>query len=721
MADTNYEGWTRYYSEFADILKSYKNCQAELIAKVKQAFDTQGVHLPKLDSGVLTEMDPFTVFGLFNKGIANETRRKILTGFKEEFGVTAPVPEAFDGVPVVNNLSATFYLFVPDRGENDISNLWEAFEAALAYADDQSGNNRRRFIVAYDEARKINRVKWNLTMALFWARPYFYVSLDSRNRWFIVDRNGLDDECAWSTASMKNNLPDAAGYLRMRELAGSCLKTGGHEYANFPEFSYEAWKVSEEENERRRAEKKAEEEANKASIGDDPEVEGVRYWIVSPGAEASRWEEFYSEGVVGIGWSRIGSVEQFDARDDLRAALIEAFPNEGSGTHRDSSLALWQFCHEMKPGDIIYAKKGRKEVIGRGVVSGGYEFDENRPNEYKNIRKVKWTHKGIWKHPGKAAVKTLTDITPYTDYVQDLEALFDIMEPPEKPSIEDLPLYSKEDFLEEVYLSEAEYDRLSQLLHVKKNVILQGAPGVGKTFMAKRLAYSIMGCKDSERVKLVQFHQSYSYEDFIMGYRPSQDGFELKTGAFYDFCKLAADDPDNDYFFVIDEINRGNLSKILGELFMLVEPDKRGVPLQLLYANEQFSVPANLYLIGMMNTADRSLAMMDYALRRRFAFYEIAPGFESDGFRAYRDNLASDRFDHLIAVVGQLNDAIASDGSLGRGFKIGHSYFCGIREAVPERLAQIVDFELVPLLEEYWFDEPAKVADWSVRLHDAIK
>ena len=425
--------------------------------------------------------------------------------------------------------------------------------------------------------------------------------------------------------------------------------------------------------------------------------------------------------MVGIGWSRIGSVEQFDARDDLRAALIEAFPNEGSGTYRDSSLALWQFCHEMKPGDIIYAKKGRKEVIGRGVVSGGYEFDENRPNEYKNIRKVKWTHKGIWKHPGKAAVKTLTDITPYTDYVQDLEALFDIMEPPEKPSIEDLPLYSKEDFLEEVYLSEAEYDRLSQLLHVKKNVILQCAPGGGKTFMAKRLAYSIMGCKDSERVKLVQFHQSYSYEDFIMGYRPSQDGFELKTGAFYDFCKLAADDPDNDYFFVIDEINRGNLSKIFGELFMLVEPDKRGVPLQLLYANEQFSVPANLYLIGMMNTADRSLAMMDYALRRRFAFYEIAPCFESDGFRAYRDSLASDRFDHLIAVVGQLNDAIASDDSLGRGFKIGHSYFCGIREAAPERLAQIVDFELVPLLEEYWFDEPAKVADWSVRLRDAIK
>lgn len=453
-------------------------------------------------------------------------------------------------------------------------------------------------------------------------------------------------------------------------------------------------------------------------IGDDPRAEGVRYWIVSPGAEASRWDEFYSEGVVGIGWSRIGSVEQFDTRDKLRAALVEAFP--GEGTHRDSSLALWQFCHEMKPGDVIFAKKGRKEVIGRGIIADDYEFDEDRGNGYKNLRKVDWTHKGTWAYPGVAPMKTLTGMTPYTEIVQKLEALFEIEEMPEVPS-ENLPSYSKEDFLEEVYLTEHEYDRLSSLLRVKKNIILQGAPGVGKTFMAKRLAYSIMGCKDPERVKLVQFHQSYSYEDFIMGYRPSQDGFELKTGAFYDFCKRAADDPDNDYFFVIDEINRGNLSKIFGELFMLVEPDKRGVSLQLLYANEQFSVPANLYLMGMMNTADRSLAMMDYALRRRFAFYEIAPAFDSDGFIVYRDKLGSDKFDRLVNTVVRLNDAIASDDSLGRGFRIGHSYFCGIRQATDDRLAQIVDFELVPLLEEYWFDEPAKVSDWTARLKGALR
>ena len=165
---------------------------------------------------------------------------------------------------------------------------------------------------------------------------------------------------------------------------------------------------------------------------------------------------------------------------------------------------------------------------------------------------------------------------------------------------------------------------------------MQGAPGVGKTFAAKRLAYSMMGVKDPNRVMMVQFHQSYSYEDFIEGFRPAATGFELKKGPFYNFCKKAEDDLENDYYFIIDEINRGNLSKIFGELFMLVENDKRGISLQLLYSGDKFSVPENVYIIGMMNTADRSLAMLDYALRRRFAFFEFSPAFQTNGFRKYR-------------------------------------------------------------------------------------
>ena len=377
----------------------------------------------------------------------------------------------------------------------------------------------------------------------------------------------------------------------------------------------------------------------------------------------------------------------------------------------------------MKPGDIVFAKKGMHLVIGRGVVESDYYYDSNR-NHYKNVRRVKWTHKGEWPHPGQAVMKALTDITAYSDYVEKLNSLFvsDSVDEEESPAI-DYPAYDAEEFLEEVFMDEASYETLVALLRTKKNVILQGAPGVGKTFAAKRLAYSMMGVKDQNRVMMVQFHQSYSYEDFIMGFRPSGSGFNFipKPGAFYNFCKEAEIDSDNEYFFIIDEINRGNLSKIFGELFMLIESDKRGVELKLLYSDERFSVPSNVYIIGMMNTADRSLALLDYALRRRFAFFEMKPGFDSDGFRKYRTGLASERFDRLIQCVKALNEAIAADESLGEGFCIGHSYFCSLKEATFEALSGIVEFELIPLLKEYWFDEPAKVKDWVDRLRSSIK
>ena len=230
-----------------------------------------------------------------------------------------------------------------------------------------------------------------------------------------------------------------------------------------------------------------------------------------------------------------------------------------------------------------------------------------------------------------------------------------------------------------------------------------------------------MGEKDKERVRMIQFHQSYSYDDFIMGFRPSETGFELKKGAFYSFCKAAEIDSENDYFFIIDEINRGNLSKIFGELFMLIENDKRGVELQLLYSDEKFSVPENVHIIGMMNTADRSLAMLDYALRRRFAFYEMKSGFKTEGFQRYQSELAHPKFDKLIQSVENLNAVISADESLGEGFIIGHSFFCNLYDSTEENLNSIVEFELIPLLKEYWFDEPSKVNDWISTLRGAIK
>lgn len=336
---------------------------------------------------------------------------------------------------------------------------------------------------------------------------------------------------------------------------------------------------------------------------------------------------------------------------------------------------------------------------------------------------MKWTHKGNWEHPGRAVMKTLTDISSYVDYREKIEVMMtqteEGFEEIEEQEIE-YDSYLEEDFLSEVYMNAQQYETLVGLLKYKKNLILQGAPGVGKTFAAKRLAYSIMGTKDISRVMMVQFHQSYSYEDFIMGYRPTQDGFELMQGPFYQFCKRAQDDSERDYFFIIDEINRGNLSKIFGELLMLIEKDKRGDKLRLLYANELFSVPSNVHIIGMMNTADRSLAMIDYALRRRFAFYELEPAFDSEGFNKVREEVGHPKFGVLVDTIKALNQDISKDEALGTGFRIGHSYLCTDDPITDEWIEAVIKYELLPLIHEYWFDDSTQVEKWQIRLSDIL-
>ena len=448
----------------------------------------------------------------------------------------------------------------------------------------------------------------------------------------------------------------------------------------------------------------------------------VHYWIYSP---YSLWEQLYNDGIITIGRDYLGDPMLYESRSEMQSAMQDCGTEKYTTTYRNASLEVWQFVHEIKPGDIIFAKKGQNSIIGRGVVTSDFIYDDTKPTEFKYYRQIRWTHHGEWQHPGKAVTKTLTDITQYTDYVKKLNAIFEDEDIEENVvSVEEPEViydsYTADEFLKDVYMSEEQYNTLVNLLLTKKNIILQGAPGVGKTYAAKRLAYSIMGEKDITRVKMVQFHQSYSYEDFIMGFRPTQTGFELKKGVFYEFCRQAADD-ERPYFFIIDEINRGNLSKIFGELFMLIENDKRGVELQLLYADEQFSIPSNVYIIGMMNTADRSLAMLDYALRRRFAFFDIRPAFDSNGFRAYRNNINNSKFDKLIGIVQRLNEAIAEDETLGEGFCVGHSYFCTNVTINDEWLKATVEYELIPLLKEYWFDEPTKVRDWSNNLRSAIK
>ena len=517
--------WTKFYMEFADKLLPCKNNREELIEIIKSI---NGIDISKIIMD--DNIDPFTIFETFNRGISTQNRINILNEIASKFDIKNKVPEKFSGVPVMLAIKSRFFDTKDAQAKSDIDNLWNIFEAAINYADNNTNENREEFIKYYDLAKDIKGVKWSLTIGLYWIRPYNYVNLDETNREFLK---------AKFPKHHKKSLPN------------------GEEYLNL--------------------------------------------------------------------------------------------------------------CNEL------------------------LEYIEN--NNFKNFPELSET---AWKF----------NPTP---------------SPP--PPLQ-LKEYTKKDFLQKVYITEDEYDKLVKLITEKKNIILQGSAGVGKTYAAKRLAYSIIGEIDKARVKIIQFHQSYSYEDFIMGYRPNENGFELKEGVFYNFCKEAEEDEGNKYFLIIDEINRGNISKIFGELFMLIENDKRGEgeALELIYKeDEKFFVPENLYIIGLMNTADRSLAMLDYALRRRFAFYDMKPAFDSEQFKEYQNNLNNNKFDSLIEKVKELNKEILEDGSLGEGFCIGHSYFCNLETIKDDKLSLIVEFELIPLLKEYWFDDKEKVNNWKTKLRNSIK
>ncbi len=323
-------------------------------------------------------------------------------------------------------------------------------------------------------------------------------------------------------------------------------------------------------------------------------------------------------------------------------------------------------------------------------------------------------------YAGEATPAETRDTTP-------VEILwsFNNSKPPE-------PSYTIKDAHHDLFLPPTHFNRLLTSLTTRKNLILQGPPGTGKTFIARRLAWCLIGHEDNNPIEMVQFHQSYAYEDFVQGYRPTDDGgFTLKSGVFHRFCERARANPDTPHVFIIDEINRGNLSRIFGELLMLIEADKRSedYAVALTYADpadDRFHVPGNVHILGMMNTADRSLALVDYALRRRFAFESLQPAFGTDfGREAFEKHLTGKGADPSLARrisdrIGKLNETISGDRELGPGFRIGHSYFVprddDDEEPSDAWYTHIVETQIAPLLREYWFDSPEDVGNEVARL-----
>lgn len=722
--DENYT-WIPFYMEFADKLRGYWHKRHELVEMIKSVYTDIHMDLPTLEKdGAVFDIDPFTVFGLFNKSLTEDKRIAIITSFSEKMNISAAIPTDFNGIPVLFPQQATFYGFIGNRKDQDIENLWGMYISSLDFADNPSDSNRNNFCEWYDTVINQYCVKWNLSQGLFWIRPYIYLSLDGPNRTFLRESKSFSDKFR---TYLKKNLkktapPQSMVYLELCDKIREEINTNGLDYVDFPSFSHFVWLKSKEESEQ-----------DESISLNDVELMPEDYFLSD-----SKTDEPDT-------WLLTWNPTKFDW-DDFDFAVIQTAQGKGY-------LSGWScFNRKTKLGDRVFMVKLGDPKTPKGIFASGYIVSDH------------WTDENF--DESKTSLLSYVDVlfTRIVDYrtspiitIDELSAAFPEQRwNPQSSGIQIKPdaarwlinkwdsgnkakntdilphsafnNYTKINFLNDVFLTEQDYDKFSALLLRKKNIILQGAPGVGKTYSVKKLVYSIIGEKNDNRICTVQFHQSYSYEDFIYGYRPDgAGGYEPTPGVFYNFCEIARNDGDNKYFFIIDEINRGNLSKIFGELLMLIETDKRGPEhmINLVYGGEAFYVPDNLYIIGLMNTADRSLAMIDYALRRRFSFFTMKPAFdnaENNGFEEYMADIDCPLYHSVIKVITDLNQAIRRDTSLGSGFEIGHSYFSPENKTMidEEWVRGVVEFEIVPLIEEYWFDDEKSAQHWRDELYQVM-
>lgn len=449
-----------------------------------------------------------------------------------------------------------------------------------------------------------------------------------------------------------------------------------------------------------------------------PVISRKQYWVYTPDAALRLWEDFYRRGYVAIDREAPEDLRTYSTRGDLAESLKEKFGVTPS--YRDTVSSLWQFANAMNDGDILYVRNRASGIVGRGIVKSSYMYDESK-REYRHVRTVNWTHKGEWQADPVIPAKTLADITAYTGVRRRLES--QIAGSPDPEDLPDtaagsFPPYTKDDFLAEVFIDAAEYARLRDLLVLKKNVILTGAPGVGKTFTAERLAYSIIGEKNPDLVRTVRFHPGYRYEDFVMDKPSLQTGAAQTTGVFYDFCREAESD-DRSCFFIIDDMDRGDIGRIFGELLALIENTRRGSAIHLSYRDEEFSIPENVYLIGTMTSPESAGISGDRSFHRRFSFFNLEPAFDSAGFRKILNETADEKLDSLVRTVITLNREIAAEPSLGDSFRIGHSYFLNAGSAI--RADALVEYDLLPLISSYRQADPTKIKAWTTKLLAAVK
>lgn len=577
--------WTAFYSAVADKLRGYRNRRGELLDLLRSmAGDGMPmialVDPPKKGNAEpLEDIDPFTFMASFNRTkMLPENRSAVARRIGQFFGIEIEPPTVFSAIPSLPPINSRFFESSDARDEMDINSLWDVFEAAIDFADDPCEETRTAFVKAYDNARERPWVKWNLTIGLFWIRPWQFETLDRQSRGYI---RGILSESIKMSGSKRT--VSAEEYLRLRDRLDTIFRDESNDVHSFPELSLEARR-----------------QKNNSEASDDNE-------------------------------------------------------EDADGEHP---------CSESSPGAVA------------GDVANEAESDELEAAQEQKLR------------------------DPYgvDNIVRD--GCF-------------LPREQLEDIL--------------STLEKQKNIILQGPPGTGKTWLAKRLAYAHIGERDVERVRTVQFHANISYEDFVRGYRPNQEGrLDLVDGPLMEMIDAAKAEAEAEagkkYVLIVEEINRGNPAHIFGEMLTLLEADKRLPSASLMPTHrrtpqERIYVPENLYLIGTMNMADRSLAQLDLALRRRFAFIDLEPAVDDAwlDFVTNQSGLEKGTAERIRQVINGINKVIEDDPALGRQFRLGHSYVTPgagkVIESPKAWFRSIVKTQILPLLAEYWFDEPKKVED----------
>ena len=684
--------WSEIYEEFATKLLEYKNDRKNLISKLQNVYEEIDMKLPKMESnGEILDIDPFTIFGLFNKGITDDNRKRILGEIAKQFNLKNKVPFSFEGIPLVNNLRSTFFNFAEERGENDINNLWEVFESAIRYADNPTQGNKLKIESTYNNVIKQKGIQWNITMGLYWIRPNTYINLDSKNREFIIKQKILPQQFIKEVNQFKN-VPNGEQYIQLCDLLLEKIKDGQYGYRDFKELSFIAYErnmsvdtVTQHNTQNT--------DIAKNTILYGPPGTGKTYNTVMYAVaiiENKKLEEIKKENYTEV-------IDRYNKyKED---GLIEF-------TTFHQSYGYEEFIEGIKP--VIHSDEEDETDIQYEVVPG--LFKKFCDIAGKPILRKEKCDIGINESPtiwkisleGSGENSTRTECMKnehirigYDEYGREITNLFKgaagrhiLNYFINDMSIGDIVMSCYDcNTVDAIGVVTGEYewhDEYAQYKRLRKvNWIVKGIKeNIIKINNGSRLSNPTVYKLRMDLSDVMEIIEKYSKNT------------------------IEVEEKKKNHVFIIDEINRGNISKIFGELITLIEPTKRigqteGQKVRLPYSQKLFGVPNNVYLIGTMNTADRSIATIDTALRRRFNFKEMLPDAEVlDGIYV-EDVSIKDIFIKMNKRITVLFD---------REHTLGHAYFLPLKGAPTiETLANIFENSIIPLLQEYFYEDYEKI------------